>query len=95
MNSYKYDVERSARFNREVRKAERRGLNIDELNAVIDLLRRDIKLDPQYKDHQLHGKGRGLRECHINPDWLLVYLKDKEELILHLVHTGTHSDLFG
>ena len=91
---YKYDVERSARFEREVRHAERRGLKSEELEAVVDKLRRDEQLERKYCDHPLKGDRKGCRECHINPDWLLVYRKDKTKLILYLIHTGTHSDLF-
>ena len=92
---YKYNVVvRSARFNKELKKAEKRGLNPEEVEAVIDLLKRDEPLPPKYRDHLLHGGYKGHRECHINPDWLLIYRKDRGELTLYLVRTGTHSDLF-
>ena len=94
MSAYRYEVIRSPRFRRELKKAEKRGLNPLDVEAVIDLLRTGKPLPPKYHDHHLHGKYEGFRECHINPDWLLVYRKEDEKLILFLAHTGTHSDLF-
>ncbi len=92
---YKYEeVIRSPRFRKELKRAERRGLNPLEVEAVIDLLRTGNPLPPKYRDHFLHGEYEGFRECHINPDWLLVYRKDNNRLILFLARTGTHSDLF-
>ncbi|MBQ6971413.1 MAG: type II toxin-antitoxin system YafQ family toxin [Synergistaceae bacterium] len=94
MNVYRYEVVRSPRFRRELKKAEKRGLNPLDVEAVIDLLRIGKPLPPKYQDHHLHGKYEGFRECHINPDWLLVYRKEEDALILFLARTGTHSDLF-
>lgn len=95
MSIYKYEtVIRSPQFRRELKKAEKRGLNPLEVEAVIDLLRRDSPLPAKHHDHPLKGKFKGFRECHINPDWLLIYRKDNDELILHLTRTGTYSDLF-
>ena len=91
---YKYDVVRSARFKRDLKKAAKRGLNPEEVENVIHMLRLDIPLDPKYEDHPLHGEYKEHRECHINPDWLLIYRKVKHELMLYLIRTGTHSDLF-
>lgn len=94
MSNYKYDLERSPRFEREVRKAEERGLKTEELDAVVEKLRKGERLEPNRKDHPLHGKYKGYRECHINSDWLLVYRKYEDKLVLFLYRTGTHSDLF-
>ena len=95
MNSiYKYSLKRSARFEREVRKAEKRGLRAEELDAVVEKLRKDEQLERKHHDHPLHGEYEGYRECHINPDWLLIYRKYKDKLVLLLSRTGTHSDLF-
>ena len=94
MSAYRYEVIRSPRFRKELKKAEKRGLNPLDVEAVIDLLRTGKPLSPKYHDHPLHGKYEGFRECHINPDWLLVYRKEEDELILFLARTGTHSDLF-
>ena len=74
---------------------EKRGFDFAEVDAVIKLLiKDDSPLPEKYLDHALLGGLKGYRECHIKPDWLLVYRKDKEELILVLITTGTHSDIF-
>lgn len=89
-----YRVVTTTRFDKELAKALKRGLRIEDFNKVAGMLKEDISLPPKYRDHPLKGDRKGYRECHINPDWLLVYRKDKDELILLLAHTGTHSDLF-
>ena len=95
MTEYKYKiVVRSSRFKRDLKRAEKRGLNPEEVEAVIDLLRKGDILPPKYHDHPLHGEYEGHRDCHINPDWVLIYRKYEDELILLLARTGTHSDLF-
>lgn len=92
---YKYGITQSVRFDRDLARAVKRGLDIAELNVIVSKLRNDEPLEPRYKDHPLKGKYKGHRECHINADWLLVYKKLKKELVLHLVRTGgTHSDIF-
>ena len=72
----------------------KRGLDISLLDDVIDKLRQGIPLEEKYKDHGLSGNFDGFRECHIKPDWLLVYLIENDILTLTLVNTGTHSDIF-
>ena len=89
-----YRVVSTPRFDKELERAKRRGLKIKDFDAVVVMLKKDIPLPPKYRDHPLSGKFAGYRECHINPDWLLVYRKYKDELILLLSRTGTHSDLF-
>ena len=70
----------------------RRGKDINKLFTVIDLLANEIPLPEQYRDHSLKGNYKNFRECHIEPDWLLIYyIKDN---CLFLVYTGTHSDIF-
>ena len=66
------------------------------MENVVDTLQQGLPLDEKYRDHELKGTYKGFRECHIQPDWLLIYSKEDEgELhILNLVRTGTHSDLF-
>ncbi len=91
---YKYSLKQSPRFNRELEKAKKRGLKTRDLDAIVKKLRNDEQLEWRHHDHPLHGQYEGFRECHINPDWLLIYRKDNEELILHLSRTDTHSDLF-
>lgn len=89
-----YRVVETPRFKKELAKAEKRGLKIEDFDAVVVMLKKDIPLPAKYRDHPLSGKFKGYRECHISPDWLIVYKKHKDELILLLSRTGTHSDLF-
>ena len=77
------------------RRAIKRGLPIEELNEVVLKLANQEVLPEKYKDHSLSGKYVGFRECHIQPDWLLIYRIDNGRLVLYLFDTGTHSDLFG
>ena len=83
-------------FKKDYKLALKRGLDSSELEKVIEFLIAEEPLPPQYKDHALVNskKYKGMRECHIQPDWLLVYKIDKDMLVLSLVRTGTHSDLF-
>lgn len=74
--------------------AIKRGYRIDLLETVVELLATGRALPEKYKDHVLSGEYGGFRECHITPDWLLVYQIRENELILFLSRTGTHSDLF-
>ena len=73
---------------------KRRNLPKSELDAVVKLLSEEKLLPRKYKDHSLKGNFAGYRECHIRPNWLLMYKIDKQILTLVLVRTGTHSDLF-
>ncbi|WP_276950947.1 type II toxin-antitoxin system YafQ family toxin [Enterocloster lavalensis] len=68
--------------------------NISLLDAVVELLANGEPLSEKYRDHALSGNFAGCRECHITPDWLLVYELSNAELLLYLTRTGTHSDLF-
>ena len=89
-----YTVVQTSGFKKELARAKKRGLSSEDFDEVVVMLKNDEPLPPKYKDHKLGGKFKGYRECHINPDWLLVYRKYKDELILLLTHTGTHSDIF-
>ena len=73
---------------------QRRNLPKSELDEVVKLLYEQQPLLPKHKDHPLKGNFAGYRECHIRPDWLLIYKKDLQMLTLVLVRTGSHSDLF-
>ena len=73
---------------------KKRGLDISALDEVVDQLRQGRQLDEKYRDHSLTGNYSGFRECHIKPDWLLLYLMENDILTLTLVDTGTHSDIF-
>lgn len=88
------DVQNS--FKKDYKKALARGLNPDLLEEVLNLLANEVPLPAKYHDHQLTNsrKYKNTRECHIQPDWLLVYMVEHERLVLTLVRTGTHSDLF-
>lgn len=88
------EVRYSNRFKKDLKLAYKRNLNLDLLSKVIKMLQNEIPLPEQYRDHALTGDYSGFRECHIQPDWLLVYRTEKSELILMLARTGTHSDLF-
>ncbi len=84
----------SNRFRKDLKLAQKRGLNLELLRTVVNTLAYGEKLGAQYRDHDLTGDYAGFRECHVQPDWLLVYRIEKEELELFLFRTGTHSDLF-
>ena len=82
-------------FKKDYTLMEKRGYNLSLLDAVVEILMKGEKLEPKYKDHILLGsKYKGLHECHIQPEWLLVYRIIEDCLILELCYTGTHSDLF-
>lgn len=85
-----------AQFKKDMKLAVKRGRKIALLQNVIALLANDETLPPQYRDHPLTNSRNyvGVRECHIQPDWLLVYQYDDDLLILDLLRTGSHSDLF-
>lgn len=85
----------SNRFKKDLKLAKKRGLDLDLLNSVIKRLAQRKPLAPKHRDHDLGGNFRGFRECHIKPDWLLVYRIDGDDLILFLNRTGSHADLFG
>ena len=84
----------SNRFKKDLKLARKRGLNLDVLRTVVNILASGEKLDRKYRDHDLTGEYAGFRECHMQPDWLLVYRIEQEELELFLFRTGTHSELF-
>ena len=91
----KYEIQRTAQFKKDYKLAVKRGCKIDKLYRVISLLAEGETLPPEYRDHPLLGKLYvGYRECHIEPDWLLVYKITESVLVLTLYRTGTHSDLF-
>ena len=89
-----YTVKPTTRFQKDLKLAVKRGYQIDLLTTVIKKLAEGEVLDENYNDHPLRGAYAGCRECHITPDWLLVYEISNKELILYLTRTGTHSDLF-
>jgi len=90
----KYQVKPTSQFRRDYKLAIRRGRDTQPLDDVIRCLANGQPLDAALKDHALSGIYKGNRECHIAPDWLLVYRIDEDVLVLTLTRTGTHSDLF-
>ena len=91
----KYEIKNTTQFKKDYKLAKRRGLDINLLKGIITKLANGEVLAPKHKDHLLSGDWVGHRECHIQPDWLLVYRYDNDVLVLTLSRTGTHSDLFG
>lgn len=91
----KYTVRPTAKFQKDLKKVKKRGYDISLITEIIKKLASGEKLPPKNKDHQLSGKLVNCRECHITPDWLLMYEIDGINLYLYLTRTGTHSDLFG
>ena len=81
------------KFKKSLKQARKRGLNINLLDEVVEKLLDNIPLEAKYRDHQQKGDYADFRECHIQPDWLLIYLKEIDKLTLTLVDTGSHSDL--
>jgi mRNA interferase YafQ len=86
-------ISRTNRFKKDVNKMKKRGKSFDVFKQVIQQLAHSETLDEKFRDHKLIGNYVGTRECHIEPDWLLIYEDHDDELIL--IRTGTHSDLFG
>jgi mRNA interferase YafQ len=89
-----YELIKTSRFKAGVKLARKQGLDISLLEDVIEKLRLDQPLEAKHRNHELSGNFKGIWECHIQPDWLLLYLKDNGVLVLTLVDTGTHSDIF-
>lgn len=90
----KYDLVLTGKFKKGLKLAKKRGLDIKLLEDIVNKLQNGIPLEDKYRDHELKGKFKGFRECHIQPDWLLMYLIEDDILVLTLVDTGTHSDMF-
>lgn len=90
----RYEIKNTTQFKKDYKLARRRGLNMDLLKDAVTRLANGEPLDPRHKDHPLSGEWSGHRECHIQPDWLLIYRYENDILVLALTRTGTHSDLF-
>lgn len=95
MRETKLTVKPTTQFKKDYKQAMKRRLDIELLNTVIAALAMGEALAEKHKDHALTGNWAGHRECHILPDWLLIYRIDDGVLVLTLARTGTHSDLFG
>ncbi len=90
----KYTVKPTTKFQKDLKRIQKRGYDISLLTEIIKKLANGETLPEKNRDHNLSGDYSGCRECHITPDWLLVYEIDNGELILYLTRTGSHSDLF-
>ena len=90
----KFEVVKSKQFSKSLEKMLRRGKDIEKLNTVVSMLAAGKTLPTKYRDHALSGDLTGLRDCHIENDWLLLYYIEHNVIVLTLSDTGTHSDLF-
>ena len=89
-----YRIRPTAKFQRDLKRAKRRGYDMALLTEIIKKLAAGETLPAKNRDHRLTGNYSGCRECHVTPDWLLIYEIAEETLILYLTRTGSHSDLF-
>ena len=89
-----YELHTSSKFNKDYERMRKRGYDLTKLRQVVNDLVEGRPLQEKHRDHALTGRYVGMRECHIEPDWLLVYEIDGEKITLVLIRTGTHSDLF-
>jgi mRNA interferase YafQ len=88
------ELKQTSQFKKDLKKAIKRGLPMAELETVVNLLLAQKPLEARHRDHGLSGNYAGFRECHVMPDWLLIYAVDKNQLVLTAARTGSHSDLF-
>jgi mRNA interferase YafQ len=89
-----YQILETTQFKKDCKLMRKRGKDLNELREVLELLQAGKPLPEKNRDHALIGDRAGFRECHIRPDWLLVYVVLNDRLVLTLMRTGTHSDLF-
>ena len=85
---------RTSQFKKDVKRAGKRGQDLAKLREVMELLIEGISLPPEFKDHPLRGNFAGSRDCHIEPDWVLIYTLAEKDTHVRFERTGTHSDLF-
>lgn len=90
----KYEVKFTGQFKKDLKLAKKQNRNLEKLFEIIDILAKGEPLDAKYRDHELTGNYKGTRECHIDPDWLLIYEIIDNVLVLMLYRLGTHSELF-
>ena len=90
----RYDIQFTSRFKKDLKLAKKQNKNLEKLFDVVETLAKGEVLDAKFKDHALSGEYIGTRECHIEPDWLLIYEIKDDVLVLLLYRLGTHSDLF-
>lgn len=90
----KYEIKFTSQFKKDLKQAKKQGKNTDKLFAVIEKLASGEVLESKYKDHALAGNYKDCRECHVEPDWLLIYEIFENTLVLMLYRAGSHSELF-
>lgn len=90
----KYDIFYTSKFKKDIKLLERRGYDLSKIKSIIEKLANGIVLPERYQDHALKGESDNRRECHILPDWLLIYRINKVDSKLVLIRSGSHSDLF-
>lgn len=89
----KYTIKPTSQFKKDLKLAKKTNRNLSLLKKIINQLANGEKLDEKYRDHALAGNWKGHRECHIQPDWLLIYRVEEDILVLSLIRTGSHSEL--
>jgi mRNA interferase YafQ len=89
-----YEIKTTNKFEKDFIRCTKRSLDMDALGEVVEILERSGKLSRNYKPHLLSGNYNGYWECHIKPDWLLIWRQNNQIKVIELVRTGTHSDLF-
>ena len=89
-----FSIEFTNQYLKDLRLARKRKFNEEKLNEVIKILLSGKKLPSHYRNHRLTGQYKNLFDCHISPDWLLIYSRNKSLKLIKLIRTGTHSDLF-
>ena len=90
-----YELKPTGQFNKDLKLCQRRGLNMENIRTILEFLHRDGQVPAEYLPHKLEGRNyKGFWECHIEPNWLLVYDVQETVCLVALVRTGTHSDLF-
>ncbi|MDE7375350.1 MAG: type II toxin-antitoxin system YafQ family toxin [Muribaculaceae bacterium] len=90
-----YSIDTTRRFDKSLKRCIKRGLDLSKFKECVLILSTEGKLPIQYRPHKLSGQFKGAWECHIEPDWLLVWEQNDTELTLLMIETGTHSDIFG
>lgn len=88
------ELRTTSKFHKDYKRIKKRGYDLALLEAVLEKLLNQETLEATYKDHALTGSYAGFRECHIQPDWLFIYVIEKDQLVLVAAGTGTHADLF-
>ena len=89
-----YDIDYQSRFKKDIKRCEKQGLDIEKFKTLAGLLKNGLSLPKKYLDHPLSGNLSGYRDCHLEPDWLVIYKVDKKEKTITLVRTGSHAELF-